>query len=129
MSLESSITIRINEYERLELEKRAKEYKLTLSEYIRLKLLTTKDIPIAPIVKINRDEYFLLAEINQKLVGVGTNINQLARNANLSINMGSPMQLQLLSLNEIKDLIDELVSEITKIRLDMNRQMKQSYDR
>jgi len=110
----SRIAIRLTEQEKADLVDKAEEYKITLSQFIRLKLMSKTDIPI---IRVDFDGYKLLGETNVSLVKIGTNINQLAHNANLSIQMGSQIDLEVKYLTEIKEIVDQAKKNIKNIKL------------
>jgi hypothetical protein len=126
MSLGSRIAMRITEQEKAELLDKAEEYKISMSQYIRLKLLSKSDIPI---VRVNLDGYKLLGKTNFELQKIGININQLAHNANLSIQMGDRMDLQVERLNEIQEVVDQAKKDIQDIKLELKKLTQSSYDR
>lgn len=115
MYLESSITIRVTEREKNELEEKAKQYKLTLSKFLRLKLLTTSQKEIT-IFETDWQTHNLLGEIKYQLRKIGTNINQLARNSNLSMQMGNSINLEHQKLIEMSEVIINTFKAITEIQ-------------
>jgi hypothetical protein len=116
MKLESSITIRVTEEEKDELLKQADQWKIKLSKYLRLKLVSTRLPRNTQVVSIDWEKYNQLGEISFQLRKIGTNINQLAHSANLSIQMGDPMDLEFKKLIEISENIEQTEKILTDIR-------------
>ncbi|MFM7885400.1 MAG: plasmid mobilization relaxosome protein MobC, partial [Pseudanabaena sp.] len=78
--------------------------------FVRLKLINVDAARPNKIVSVNWEHYNQLGQLNFQLGKIGTNINQLAHNANLSMQMGSPMQEEIKTLNEISAVIKEMRS-------------------
>jgi hypothetical protein len=66
--------------------------------------------------KVDWDTYHLLGELKFELNKIGTNINQLAHDANLSLLMGSPMQPQLDELTDLSNRINQAIGLIFGVR-------------
>ena len=60
--------------------------------------------------------YHLLGQVKFELNKIGTNINQLAHDANLSLMMGSPMQSQLEELNKFSGCLNQLIGLMSEMR-------------
>jgi hypothetical protein len=116
MKLESSITIRVTQEEKDELLKQADQWKIKLSKYLRLKLVSTRLPRNTQVVSIDWEKYKQLGEISFQLRKIGTNINQLAHSANLSIQMGDPVDLEFKKLIEISENIEQTEKILTDIR-------------
>ncbi len=107
MSLDAIITIRLSNEEKEILQQKADALGLKLNKLARLKLINVDVAKTNKIVSVNWKYYEQLGKINFQLGKIGTNINQLAHNANLSMQMGSPMQVEIIKLNEMSAVIKE----------------------
>ena len=107
MSLDAIITIRISKEEKDILQQKADGLNLKLNKLARLKLVRVDVEQTHEIISINWQYYKQLNKIDFQLRKIGTNINQLANNANLSMQMGSPMQSDIKQLNEMFEAIEE----------------------
>ncbi|NUN67064.1 MobC family plasmid mobilization relaxosome protein (plasmid) [Pseudanabaena biceps] len=107
MSLDERITVRISKQDKDILQQRAADLNVKLNKLIRLKLIHVPVEPSHTIVSANFEFCQHLNRIDFQLRKIGTNINQLAHNANLSMQMGSPMQSDIKQLNEMFDAIEE----------------------
>jgi hypothetical protein len=119
MNLESSITVRVSQEVKDRLLKQAKQWQIKLSEYLRLKLITLSTLSEPQVVNVDWEKYNQLGEINFQLRKMGTNINQLAHSANLSIQMGDPMDLQFEKLIQISENIEQTKDILTEIRTEL----------
>ena len=108
MSLDAIITIRLSNEEKEILQQKADALGLKLNKLARLKLINVDVAKTNKIVSVNWKYYEQLGKINFQLGKIGTNINQLAHNANLSMQMGSPMQAEIIKLNEMSAYIEEM---------------------
>jgi len=112
MSLDAIITIRLSNEEKEILQQKADALGLKLNKLARLKLINVDVVKTNKIVSVNWEYYEQLGKINFQLGKIGTNINQLAHNANLSMQMGSPMRAEIKKLNEMSAVIKEARSLI-----------------
>jgi len=110
MSLDAVITIRLSNEDKDILQQKADAFGLKLNKFVRLKLINVDAARPNKIVSVNWEHYNQLGQLNFQLGKIGTNINQLAHNANLSMQMGSPMQEEIKTLNEISAVIKEMRS-------------------
>jgi antitoxin component of RelBE/YafQ-DinJ toxin-antitoxin module len=115
MHLKSTITIRVTEQEKIEQIQLAKRLKLTLSELLRLKLHIANKTEVT-IFKTDWQTHNLLGEIKYHLRKIGVNVNQMARNLNLSTKMGNSVTLQCQKLIEMSDVITNTSTAITEIQ-------------
>ena len=117
MTLSVRFTVRMTEEEKVILDEKASQLNGKASEIVRCATFKY-DLPTSKVqvVNIDWDLYHLLGEVKYELNKIGTNINQLAHDANLSLMMGSPMQLQLEELNEISHRIDQSIGSISELR-------------
>ncbi|MDX2256498.1 MAG: plasmid mobilization relaxosome protein MobC [Pseudanabaenaceae cyanobacterium bins.39] len=107
MSLDERITVRISKQDKDILQQRAADLNIKLNKLIRLKLIHVPVEPSLTIVSANFESCQHLNSIDFQLRKIGANINQLAHNANLSMQMGSPMQSDIKKLSEMFDAIEE----------------------
>jgi len=112
MSLDERITIRLSKEEKERLQQKADDLNLKLNKFARLKLIHIPVDLTNTIAPVNLEYCKKLYEIDFQLGKIGTNINQLAHNANLSMQMGSPMQEEIKKLNEMSAYIEEMRSLI-----------------
>jgi hypothetical protein len=112
MSLDERITIRLSKQEKDILQQKADELNIKLNKLARLKLIHVPLEKSNTIVAANLEYCKQLNNIDFQLRKIGTNINQLAHNANLSMQMGSPMQAEIKKLNELSAVIAETKSLI-----------------
>jgi len=118
MSFDERITIRIGKQEKEILQQKADELNIKLNKLARLKLIHA---PVEQtIVAANLEYCKQLNNIDFQLRKIGANINQLAHNANLSMQMGSPMQAEIKKLNELSAVIAETKSLIADAYSQMN---------
>jgi len=110
MSLDAVITIRLSNEDKEILQQKADALGLKLNKLARLKLINVDVARPNKIVSVNWEYYDQLGQLNFQLGKIGTNINQLAHNANLSMQMGSPMQEEIKKLNEMSAVIKEMRS-------------------
>ncbi|MCA6575718.1 MAG: plasmid mobilization relaxosome protein MobC [Pseudanabaena sp. M38BS1SP1A06MG] len=113
MTLDERITIRISKEEKDILQQKADGLNLKLNKLARLKLIHVDVDQTHEIISINWKYYKQLNKIDFQLKKIGTNINQLAHNANLSMQMGSPMETEINKLNELSAVLEETKSVIT----------------
>ena len=112
MTLDARITIRLSNEEKDILQQKADDLNLKLNKLARLKLINVDVAKTNKIVSVNWKYYKQLCKIDFQLQKIGTNINQLAHNANLSMQMGSPMLAEIKKLNEMSAVIEETRSLI-----------------
>jgi hypothetical protein len=107
----------MTEEEKVILEEKASQLNVKASEIVRCATFKY-NLPISKVqvANVDWDLYHLLGEVKYELNKIGTNINQIAHDANLSLMMGSPMQLQLEELNEISRRINQSVASIFELR-------------
>lgn len=117
MTLSVRFTVRMTEEEKVILDEKASQLNVKASEIVRCATFKY-DPPTSKVqtVNIDWDLYHLLGEVKYELNKIGTNINQLAHDANLSLMMGNPMQLQLEELHEISRHIDRSIGSISELR-------------
>jgi hypothetical protein len=115
MALDEIITIRISKQEKDILQQKADELNIKLNKLARLKLIYVHVEPTHTIVAANLECRKQLNNIDFQLRKIGTNINQLAHNANLSMQMGTPMQAEIKKLDEIFTVIAEMQSLISDV--------------
>jgi hypothetical protein len=108
MPLDARITIRLSTKEKEILQQKADDLNLKLNKFARLKLIHIPVDLTNTIAPVNLEYCKKLYEIDFQLGKIGTNINQLAHNANLSMQMGSPMQEEIKKLNEMSAYIEEM---------------------
>ncbi len=110
MSLDEIITIRISKQEKDILQQKADELNIKLNKLARLKLIHVSVEPTHTIVAVNLECCKQLSHMHYQLRKIGTNINQLAHNANLSMQMGSPIQEEIKKLLELSASVVETQS-------------------
>ena len=117
MTLSVRFTVRMTEEEKVILEEKASQLNVKASEIVRCATFKY-NLPISKVqvANVDWDLYHLLGEVKYELNKIGTDINQIAHDANLSLMMGSPMQLQLEELNEISHRIDQSIASIFELR-------------
>jgi hypothetical protein len=117
MTLSVRFTVRMTEDEKVTLDKKASQLNIKASEIVRCATFKY-DLPTSKeqVVNIDWDLYHLLGEVKYELNKIGTNINQLAHDANLSLMTGSPLQLQLEELNKISRHIEQSIDSISEVR-------------
>ncbi len=120
MSFDERITIRIGKQEKEMLQQKADELNIKLNKLARLKLIHAPVEQTHTIVAANLEYCKQLNNIDFQLRKIGVNINQLAHNANLSMQMGSPMQAEIKKLNELSAVIAETKSLIADAYSQMN---------
>jgi hypothetical protein len=108
MPLDARITIRLSTKKKEILQQKADDLNLKLNKFARLKLIHIPVDLTNTIAPVNLEYCKKLYEIDFQLGKIGTNINQLAHNANLSMQMGSPMQEEIKKLNEMSAYIEEM---------------------
>lgn len=113
MTLDERITIRISKEEKDILQQKADDLNLKLNKLARLKLVHVDVEQTHEIISINWQYYKQLNKIDFQLRKIGANINQLAHNANLSMQMGSPMEAEIKKLNELSAVLEETKNLIT----------------
>ena len=112
MTLDERITIRLSKEEKERLQLKADDLNLKLNKLARLKLINVEVAETNKIVSVNWKYYKQLCKMDFQLQKIGTNINQIAHNANLSMQMGSPMLAEVKKLNEMSAVIEEARSLI-----------------
>lgn len=116
MKYNTRVTIRLTEEEKDDLQRRADEFQLVLAKFLRLKILSPNLPKNTQVVHVDWEKYKQFGETNFQLRKIGININQLAHNANLCIQMGEPMHLQFEKLIEISENIEDTKKILTEIR-------------
>jgi hypothetical protein len=117
MTLSVKLTVRMTKDAKASLDKKASKLKVNPSEFVRF--ATDNYNPQALPVqhpRVDWDTYHLLGQVKFELNKIGTNINQLAHDANLSVMMGSPMQSQLEELNEFSGCLNQLIGLMSEMR-------------
>lgn len=108
--MKKRIEIRIFEHKKNEWNRKAKEQYSTLTDYIINKVednFSVKDI--------NKIELFLNKIVNKRKK-VENNINQIARNINISKSVNERQMMQYLEfLNEYKEVVKEQNKSINKL--------------
>ena len=98
MTLSVRFTVRMTENEKVVLEAKAKKLNVKSSKFVRYAVFKFQPLsPLAPMTSVDWDTYHLLGQMKFELNKIGTNINQLTHDANLSVIMGSPMQSNLMN--------------------------------
>jgi len=115
MKLSERVTIRITPSEKALLESKAKTFKITSSEFVRIAAFNYKE-PQTLVSEADGDTYKLLGKLRLDLGKIGTNVNQIAHDANLSIMMGSPIQSEVDELQKISGYLKELTSQLSEIK-------------
>jgi hypothetical protein len=119
MKLSERMTIRITPSEKILLEGKAKTFKISPSEFVRIAAFNYKQ-PQTQLSVIDCDTYQLLGKVRFELSKIGTNVNQIAHNANLSLMMGSPIQSEIDELQKISGCLEELVSRLSELKSQIN---------
>ncbi len=117
MTLSVKLTIRMTKDAKALVDKKASKLKVNPSEFVRL--ATDNYDPPALLVqkpRVDWDTYHLLGQLKFELNKIGTNINQLAHDANLSLLMGSPMKPQLDELTDLSNRINQAIGLIFDVR-------------
>ena len=92
-------SLRLSASERLELENKAAEAGLKLSEYLRQTGLRKKIR--AKVPEINREMYLELGRI-------GNNLNQLTKNSHIALQQGNEFNIDIQVLQSLTDKLDEV---------------------
>lgn len=92
------------------LQQKADDLNISLHKLARLKLIYVNVEPSNPVVSVNLECCRQLSDMNYQLKKIGVNINQLAHNANLSMQMGSPIQGEIKKLLELSASVVETQS-------------------
>lgn len=92
-------SLRLSASERLELENKAAEVGLKLSEYLRQTGLRKKIR--AKVPEINREMYLELGRI-------GNNLNQLTKNSHIALQQGNEFNIDIQVLQSLTDKLDEV---------------------
>ena len=117
MTLSVRFTVRMTENEKVVLEEKAKKLNVKSSKFVRYAVFKFQPLsPLAPMTSVDWDTYHLLGQMKFELNKIGTNINQLAHDANLSLMMGSPMQSQLEELNKFSGCLNQLIGLMSEMR-------------
>ena len=117
MTLSVRFTVRMTENEKVVLEAKAKKLNVKSSKFVRYAVFKFQPLsPLAPMTSVDWDTYHLLGQMKFELNKIGTNVNQLAHDANLSVMMGSPMQSQLEELNEFSGCLNQLIGLMSEMR-------------
>jgi hypothetical protein len=95
-----SLSVRLTESERADLEAKANKLGCTISGYIR-RILSSREIKQSVILQADRDTHRELAHLKVELIRQGVNLNQLARVVNSSEEIPPGVTLQLQALMEI----------------------------
>jgi len=93
------VTVRFTDDEYNRLKEKATQFDMTLSDFIRTKLLTKREK-----VRPSKCDKSLLYEINR----IGNNLNQIAKHCNITKSID---KLVLQSLVEIEKKLNELLLE------------------
>ena len=110
----NTFKIRVSNGDLDTLHARARTAKMELTQYLRWRGLQ----PIGQIrktqekKKLDREAIAVLASIRNELSRQGNNLNQIARAANLAQLEGKPMDGYLKTINEIKDINQEIMNSI-----------------
>jgi len=117
MNLSVKLTVRMTEDAKALLDKKASKLNVNPSEFVRF-ATDNYDPPALPVqqLRVDWDTYHLLGQLKFELNKIGTNINQLAHDANLSLLMGSPMQPQLDELTDLSNYINQAIGLIFDVR-------------
>ena len=111
-------TVRWNHNEAIQVQLRASALGMTRGEYIRAKSLE----PINKLIKaqenksIDREAIAVLTSIRNELSRQGNNLNQIARAANLANLESKPISGYLKTIDEIKDINQEIMNSIANLR-------------
>ena len=92
-------SLRLSASERLELENKAAEVGLKLSEYLRQTGLRKKIR--AKVPEINREMYLELGRI-------GNNLNQITKNCHIALQQGKEFNIDINLLQSLTDKLDEV---------------------
>ena len=114
MTLSVRFTVRMTENEKVILEEKASKLNVNSSEFVRC--ATFNYDPQSQVASVDWKIYHLLGQVKFELNKIGTNINQLAHDANLSLMMGSPMQSQLEELNKFSGCLNQLIGLMSEMR-------------
>jgi Bacterial mobilisation protein (MobC) len=104
-----SLSVRLTESERADLEVKANKIGCTISGYIR-RILDSREIKQSVISQVDRDTHRELAHLKVELIRQGINLNQLARVANSSEEIPPGVTLQLQALMEINQQLQTDIS-------------------
>jgi hypothetical protein len=117
MTLSVKLTVRMTKDAKASLDKKASKLKVNPSEFVRF-ATDNYDPQALPVQqpRVDWDTYHLLGQLKFELNKIGTNINQLAHDANLSLLMGSPMQPQLNELTDLSNRINQAIGLIFDVR-------------
>lgn len=117
MTLSVRFTVRMTENEKVVLEEKAKKLNVKSSKFVRYAVFKFQPLSsLAPMTSVDWDTYHLLGQMKFELNKIGTNINQLTHDANLSVMMGSPMQSQLDEFQKLSGCLNQLVSLMSDVR-------------
>ena len=117
MTLSVRFTVRMTEDEKALLEEKASKLNVNSSEFVRCATFNyDPPSPQIQVASVDWKIYHLLGQVKFELNKIGTNINQLAHDANLSLMMGSPMQSQLEELNKFSGCLNQLIGLMSEMR-------------
>ena len=117
MTLSVRFTVRMTENEKVVLDEKAKRLNVKSSKFVRYAVFKYEPLSsLAPMTSVDWDTYHLLGQMKFELNKIGTNINQLTHDANLSVMMGSPMQSQLDEFQKLSGFLNQLASLISDVR-------------
>ncbi len=108
--------IRLSPAERQIIETKSDTAGMKLGEYIRASALKQK-IPRS-VPKINREIYI-------ELIRIGSNINQIAKVANVGIKRGDRLNVEMNKLEELSEYLDRLKLEVLAISEDTSEERNQ----
>jgi Bacterial mobilisation protein (MobC) len=101
-----SLSVRLTESERADIEVKANKLGCTISGYIR-RILSSREIKQSVISQVDRDTHRELAHLKVELIRQGVNLNQLARVLNSSEETPPGVTLQLQALMEVNQQLRE----------------------
>ena len=117
MTLSVRFTVRMTEDEKALLEEKASKLNVNSREFVRCATFNyDPPSPQIQVASVDWKIYHLLGQVKFELNKIGTNVNQLAHDANLSVMMGSPMQSQLEELNEFSGCLNQLIGLMSEMR-------------
>ena len=103
-----TIPIRISPEEYQQLKTKADETSTSISELMRNAALKRQ----LPPSQLDREAYRVLAEIKTELSRIGTNINQIAKACNTSLQLGEPVVVNRVVLESNQQLLKQTIARL-----------------
>ena len=103
---------RVDDEEYNLIQTKATQAGITVSEFIRRAAINRQ----LPTFSFNKEIYQILIEIKTELNRIGTNINQIARACNTSIQLGEPVVVNINALEKAHNSFKKTTQKLDKIK-------------